>query len=96
MLVAPSGGGPNRRIEKFAQPKWGRTKAERLATILLPNAVAEHDTERRPMDGRAEILKQNNTRQHRPPLAETGLTEFQVRCQLAQHATVCGFRSYAA
>jgi hypothetical protein len=38
-----------------------RTKMERLATILLPNAVAAHDMKRDVMDGRAKIFKENNT-----------------------------------
>jgi hypothetical protein len=42
-----------------------RTKIERRATILLPNWVAEHDTERDVMDGRSKISqgKQNPVEQ---------------------------------
>jgi hypothetical protein len=38
-----------------------RTKTEQTATILLPNPVAAHDTERSLVDGRAKIFKENNT-----------------------------------
>jgi hypothetical protein len=38
-----------------------RTKTEHLATILLPNWVAEHDTKRDVMDGSTKILKENST-----------------------------------
>ena len=38
-----------------------RTKTEHLATILLPNPVATHDTEQDAVDGVAEILKENKT-----------------------------------
>jgi len=53
---------------------------ERLATILLPNPVAAHDTKRDVMDGLAKIFKENRTVQNRPSLAEMALTEFRVRC----------------
>ena len=57
-----------------------RTKMERLATILLPNLVVAHDTERGEVDGPAKILKENSTVPNRPSLAEMAVTEFRVRC----------------
>ena len=39
---------------------------ERLATILLPNSVAAHDTRRDVMDGRAKLVKENNTPRNGP------------------------------
>jgi hypothetical protein len=70
-----------------AQKQWPRqpgidhrTKMERLATILLPNSVAAHDTERDVTDGPAKILKENKTAQNGPSPGETAVTEFRVRC----------------
>ena len=57
-----------------------RTKTERRATILLPNPVAAHDTERGVVDGRAKIFKENNTARAGSSPAEMGVTEFRVRC----------------
>ncbi len=57
-----------------------RTKMERLATILLPNPVAAHDTKRGAVDGSAKLFKENSTVQNSPSLAETAVTEFRVRC----------------
>jgi hypothetical protein len=36
-----------------------RTKTEHGATILVPNSVAAHDTERGVVDGLSKILKEN-------------------------------------
>jgi len=57
-----------------------RTKIERLATILLPNPVAAHDTNRNVMDGHAKIFKEDKNVQNRPSLPEIAITEFRVRC----------------
>ena len=59
---------------------YHRTKTEHLATILLPNPVAAHDTKRDVVDGDAEILKENRSEQNGPVLAEIAATEFRVRC----------------
>jgi hypothetical protein len=50
---------PSRRRSFSAQPTptHRRTKAELLATILLPNSVAAHDSKRDGTDARAEIFK---------------------------------------
>jgi hypothetical protein len=41
--------------------RQGRTKAELIATILLPNSVAAHDIGQDTMDSRAKIFRENNT-----------------------------------
>jgi hypothetical protein len=51
-----------------------------LATILLPNAVAVHDTDRDLMDGRAKICREDSNAQNPPSPAETVMSEFRVRC----------------
>ena len=56
-------------------PELGRTKTECRATILLPNSVAEHETERGVIDSRVKILKENRTVQNRPSPAEMAVTE---------------------
>jgi hypothetical protein len=57
-----------------------RTKTEHLATILLPNPVAAHDTSRHAMDGLIKISKENRTLGNRPLQAEMGAAAFRVRC----------------
>jgi hypothetical protein len=57
-----------------------RTKAERVATILLPNSVASHGTDRDVMNGPVKILKQNSTVQNGRSPAETTVTELGNRC----------------
>jgi hypothetical protein len=47
-----------------------RTETEHRATILLPNPVAAHDTERGAVDGPTKFFKENMTVQNRPSLAE--------------------------
>jgi hypothetical protein len=44
-----------------AKRRRQRTKTEHPATILLPNSVAAHDTERVVMDGRGKKFKEYNT-----------------------------------
>jgi hypothetical protein len=61
-------------------PFNNRTKTERLATILLPNPVAAHDTKGDATDGRSKIIKENSTLLNGLSLAETAVTEFRVRC----------------
>jgi hypothetical protein len=53
---------------------------ERLATILLPNPVAAHDTKQGLMDGSVKIFKENNTVQNGSSRVEMAVTEFRVRC----------------
>lgn len=53
-----------------------RTKTEHLATILLPNPVAAHDTTRDVMDGDAKIFKENKPQPNRPLRAEMTAAEF--------------------
>jgi hypothetical protein len=57
-----------------------RTKWERLATILLPNSVAAHDTRRDVVDGRAKKFKENNADQNRPSSAGTAANALRMRC----------------
>jgi hypothetical protein len=69
------------RLGVLSKPQFGRrTKTEHLATILLPDPVAAHDTRREVVDGDAEILKENKTEQNGSSLAEMAATEFRVRC----------------
>jgi hypothetical protein len=56
------------------------TKTERAATVLLPNWAAEHDTRRHRMDGQNEITKRNRVVLNGSRQADTGATEFRVRC----------------
>ena len=57
-----------------------RTKTEHLATILLPNPVATHDTEQDAVDGVAKILKENKTKLNGSSSTDTTITAFRVRC----------------
>jgi hypothetical protein len=57
-----------------------RTKNEHLATILLPNPVAAHDTSRHAMDDVIKISKENRILWNRPLRAEMGNAAFRVRC----------------
>jgi hypothetical protein len=57
-----------------------RTETKHRATILLPNPVAAHDTERGAVDGPTKFFKENRTVQNRPSLAEMAVPEFRVRC----------------
>jgi hypothetical protein len=54
-----------------------RTKTEHLATILLPNPVAAHDTSRHAMDGVIEISKENSILWNRSLRAEMGAAAFE-------------------
>src|ERR1035437_4091123 len=56
-----------------------RTKTEHLATILLPNPVAAHDTSRHAMDGVIKISKENRILWNRLLRAEMGVAAFRVR-----------------
>src|SRR6266404_8978855 len=68
---------PRRQV---ARPDFDhRTKTEHLATILLPDPVAAHDTKRDVVDSDAEMLKENRTERNGPLLAEMPATEFRVR-----------------
>ena len=56
-----------------------RTKTEHLATALLPNPVAAHDTKQASVNGPAKILKENSTVLNGTSPAEMIETEFRVR-----------------
>ena len=54
------------------------------ATILLPNWVAQHDSERNVMDGPAKKFKENNTDQNGPSPAGTAANALRNRCSTAE------------
>jgi hypothetical protein len=68
------------RLGVFSKPIGHRTKTEHLATILLPNPVAAHDTKQDAVDCPAKIPKENRTVLNGSSPAEMTETEFRVRC----------------
>jgi hypothetical protein len=71
--------------QHLAKPGFDlRTKWERLATILLPNSVAAHDTRRDVVDGPAKILKENNTPRNVPSPAGMAANALRMRCSTAR------------